>query len=242
MDYLVFRLYGAMASWGDIAVGEIRDTRDYPSRSALLGLLAAALGITRQQAAEQQQLFASCRFAVKRCSSGAYLQDYHTAQVSPRQNKVVYYTRKDELERDALRLNTSLSKREYYADLDVQVAVSLTPESVYSLEQLQQALYTPAFPLYLGRKSCPLSALLEPMMITQVTGYRAAFAAYQCQPIIVSSSEAYYWQGTVADFDPALESCQVQTLMRHDQPISRTPWLFEGAARIEHCYLPGEVG
>jgi CRISPR system Cascade subunit CasD len=47
MEYLLFRLYGPLASWGEIAVGESRHTATYPGKSALLGLLAAALGIRR---------------------------------------------------------------------------------------------------------------------------------------------------------------------------------------------------
>ena len=48
-EFLIFRLYGMMASWGDIAVGELRPTFDHPSRSAIVGLLAAALGIRRDE-------------------------------------------------------------------------------------------------------------------------------------------------------------------------------------------------
>jgi CRISPR-associated Cas5-like protein len=38
MDYLLFRLYGPMASWGEIAVGEIRHTASYPGKSAIIVL------------------------------------------------------------------------------------------------------------------------------------------------------------------------------------------------------------
>ena len=46
-DYLVFRLYGPLASWGQAAVGGDRPTGLQPTRSAILGLLGAALGIKR---------------------------------------------------------------------------------------------------------------------------------------------------------------------------------------------------
>ena len=48
-DYLLFRLYGPMASWGDIAVGEVRPSQTHPGRSAALGLVAAALGVERDR-------------------------------------------------------------------------------------------------------------------------------------------------------------------------------------------------
>ena len=50
-DYLVFRLYGPMCSWGDIAVGEVRPSTVHPAKSAILGLIAAALGIKRPDTA-----------------------------------------------------------------------------------------------------------------------------------------------------------------------------------------------
>jgi CRISPR system Cascade subunit CasD len=48
-QYLVFQLHGPMASWGVDAPGEVRHSHELPSRSALLGLLAAALGIRRDE-------------------------------------------------------------------------------------------------------------------------------------------------------------------------------------------------
>jgi CRISPR system Cascade subunit CasD len=45
--YLLFQLYAPLVSWGAPAVGEVRHTDTIPTRSALLGLLAAALGIPR---------------------------------------------------------------------------------------------------------------------------------------------------------------------------------------------------
>ena len=57
-EYLLFRLYGSMASWGDIAVGEFRPTFDHPSKSAVMGLIAAAMGIRRDEEERQRELAA----------------------------------------------------------------------------------------------------------------------------------------------------------------------------------------
>ena len=46
-QYLIFQLHGPMASWGVDAPGDVRHTHELPSRSALLGLLAAGVGIRR---------------------------------------------------------------------------------------------------------------------------------------------------------------------------------------------------
>ena len=55
-DYLIFRLYAPLASWGEAAVGETRPTATYPGKGAVLGLLGAALGIRRDDDAGQAQL------------------------------------------------------------------------------------------------------------------------------------------------------------------------------------------
>ena len=55
-DYLLFRLYGALASWGDIAVGNIRPSYGYPSKSSVIGLIAAALGVKRDKHEKQTEL------------------------------------------------------------------------------------------------------------------------------------------------------------------------------------------
>ena len=88
-DYLVFRLYGPLASWGEIAVGESRHSAAYPSRSALIGLLGAALGIERDDEAGQQALAAGYRFGVKLHAAGHPLRDYHTVQRGPELKRCV---------------------------------------------------------------------------------------------------------------------------------------------------------
>ena len=50
-----------------------------------------------------------------------------------------------------------LSSREYRCDAYYLVAVSAESDAPTDLESLAQALKTPVFPLYLGRKACPLA-------------------------------------------------------------------------------------
>ena len=67
MEYLVFRLYGPMASWGQAAVGGDRPTAMAPGKAAIIGLLGAALGVERDDEAGQQRLFDTIVVAVKPC-------------------------------------------------------------------------------------------------------------------------------------------------------------------------------
>lgn len=251
MDILLFRLYGPMASWGEIAVGENRHTAFYPSKSALLGLLGAALGIDREDEEKQNQLQLGYAFAIELFSAGHLLRDYHTAQVPDSAGKFSYRTRRDELILGKQRLGTILSSREYRCDALALVAVRALPDAPFSLVEIREKLLKPVFHLYLGRKSCPLAVPLSPQLLTDQAHYLAAFKAYRHQPLLPSSKQSdgnlserdrhwlaiskerhYYWEGAPCDFSDTLDLTYTQTRVRHDQPLSRKRWQF--MPRQEH--------
>lgn len=190
MQFLMFRLYGPMASWGEIAVGESRHTAAYPGKSALLGLLAAALGITRSDELMHQEMAAEYRFGVKVISTGHLLRDYHTTQVPDAVGKAQYHTRRDEIVKGKSRLGTSLSSREYRCDALFIVAAGTGDNPPFGLEELSEALLNPRFHLYLGRKSCPLAAPLNPRIV-EAQGLSGAFDAYKHGALHLSSAFMY---------------------------------------------------
>ncbi|EKO3870297.1 type I-E CRISPR-associated protein Cas5/CasD [Vibrio harveyi] len=239
--YLVFRLYGPMASWGQPAVGGERHTGMMPSRSALLGLLGAALGIKRENDAQLENLRQSVLFGIKQVTSGALLRDYHTTQVAANNNKIHYHTRKQELEMG--KLATVLSSRDYRCDGLWIIAVSLTKQSAFTLGQLQQALLKPTYPLCLGRKSCPPALPLMPKILTSCSLKQALDSPF---PAITNSNKSdqywlsggskhsvatYYWQGDKEWLDDLGENVVITT-QPWDEPVSRARWQF--ASRAMH--------
>lgn len=248
-DYLLLRLYGPLASWGEIAVGESRHSAVQPSRSALLGLLAAALGIERSDDAGQQALTQGYRFGIKLECPGMPLRDYHTVQFGVAPRKTHFRSRRQELYAD--KVGTLLSTREYRCDSLALVAVEALPEAPYSLEQLAEALQRPHFPLYLGRKSCPLALPLAPRRasaatlreVLDETPQGSLLALLERQPEQRWPSPAdrrafrlgqarYYWEdGMNAGMEASFDS------WRHDQPLSRRRWQF--APRREWVALQG---
>lgn len=173
-EFLTFQLYGPMAAWGDIAVGEARPTSLHPSKSSIIGLVAASLGIPRStknnthadEQAEQDllNLAQNLGFAVCVGASGSPLRDYHTAQVPSSKKNQTFYTRRDEL--SEIKLNTILSSRDYRCDPFYRIVLwRRRDELSFSLQKIQKALAFPHFPLYLGRRSCPLSLPLNPEII-----------------------------------------------------------------------------
>ncbi len=251
MDILVFRLYGPMASWGEIAVGESRHTANYPGKSAIIGLLGAALGIARDEEQKQQQLQQGYALAVELLTAGHLLRDYHTTQVPDSVGKFTYRTRRDELILGKERLGAILSSREYRTDALALVAVRALADAPFTLAEIQTALLQPKYHLYLGRKSCPLAAPLQPQLITDQLNYYDAFKAYQHKPMLPTSIASdgtlakrdyewlgrpndrhYYWEGLPEDFSDTLDLTRRQTRTRHDQPLSRKRWQF--MPRQEH--------
>lgn len=237
-EYLVFHLYGPMASWGDVAVGEYRNTDDSPSRSAIFGLLAAGLGIRRDEEERIEALSASYKMAVRVDAHGARLQDYHTTQVPPESSRVKkgspFFTRKDELETDPTRLNTILSTRSYVCNGAWTVYIWNVMETPpYSLGELVGALNAPKFVPYLGRKSCPLAM---PMSARVVTGNSLADVVAMTpipegglmEPLSLNVDTApVLWED---DMNTGL--VKNQTIMRRDLVTSRRRWQFGN--RAEH--------
>lgn len=168
MRYLAFPLYAPLASWGDVAVGEFRPSFNYPSRSAVLGLLGAALGLERSEEEAHAALSADYGVAVAMYEEGRLLRDYHTAQVPGASSlkKHPHRTRADELAVPRDELNTILSTRDYRQDAVSLVCLWCKHDSPrWTLDELRMALVEPRFVLYLGRKSCPPALPLKPEVV-----------------------------------------------------------------------------
>lgn len=126
---LVLRLAGPMQSWGVDSRFTRRSTEAFPTKSALVGLLAAAQGRRRSDPIED---LAELSVAVRVDQPGQLLHDFHTAH----------------------RGDTSmpLSHRFYRADAAFGAFIE-GPDDM--IDALAQAIVRPTFPLYLGRRSCP---------------------------------------------------------------------------------------
>lgn len=222
-DLLVFQLYGPLAAWGDIAVGEYRPSFAHPSKSAIIGLLAAALGIRRDEDERQRALADACSFAVRVDAMGTLLRDYHTAQVPSEKKGITRYTRYSELAVE--KLNTILSSRDYRCDAAYTVAISFRDGSAYSAQMLADALRKPVFVLYLGRKSCPLAIPLQPKVVS-ATNFKDAleshsFSTNDLPGIVTSSQTGVYWEnGIESGYD------REHVIARRDMPLSRKRWQF----------------
>jgi CRISPR system Cascade subunit CasD len=248
-DYLIFRLYGALASWGDIAVGVVRSSYRYPSKSAVIGLIAAALGVERDEHDKQTEL-AKLIFSVRVDVAGSPIEDYHTVQAPSEQSikndrTKEYWTRLDEIEAIKWRViqsqsNTEAgaiqSRRTYYCDSVYTVALCENDNDkinwqtfdqtlkISKVKDLIEFLREPRFVLYLGRKSCPIGLPLEPQIV-HAKNCRSAFQ--QAKFKFADELKNMLKQTTILQYytQEELEDIHMK-LTRRDQPVNRSIWQF----------------
>jgi len=247
-EYLVFRLYAPLASWGEAAVGESRPTASYPGRSAIIGLLGAALGVRRDDDEGQRRLRDSLGIAIKQRSPGSLLRDYHTVQVPASQSKVTYRTRRDELNAPTKIIHTILSSRDYRCDGLWTVALWLTPQAEVALEDLEQALKTPYFPLYLGRKACPPGAPLAPSRRTFARLRDALDVDFpslsgkepgeERRVLRLPENVLYAWEGAAELLDG--NGRGVESSEAWDDPLNRRRWQFGPRTEYRRVVRAGE--
>lgn len=174
--FLILRLDGPMQAWGTHTYEDFRPSNLYPTRSGLLGLIAACLGIERTDLDGQSRLAASIEFSVRIddrverfdreepiAKSGVKLPDFHTVldarKVDGKPNKFPV-----------------VSRREYLFDAAFTVAVGERPNGQFTLEQIAEALRRPCYTPTLGRRSCPPS---RPLLDAEVEAANAIDALRQ---------------------------------------------------------------
>lgn len=137
MATLLLRLAAPLQAWGTDSKFETRRTNREPTKSGVIGLVAAALGVRRDDDAALQRLN-RLRFGIRVDKEGKLLVDYHTAAN----------------EKDRADGKTTYQTWRHYLS-DAIFLVGLESEEEAWLCELQDALCHPAFPLFLGRRACP---------------------------------------------------------------------------------------
>lgn len=233
---ILFTLWAPMAAMGDVAVGERRAAFDRPGRSAVMGLIAAALGLQREDDDGHSALDAGYALALQVLSPGGLLQDYHTVQAPVARKGAVWPTRAAALAAD--KVETLLSLRDYRADPVVTVALVARQDPRWPPSAVAAALLRPAFALYFGRKACPLGLPPRPLVFEGqrlAPGFAAVHAARPeperrvIDALGLDDAEAtVYADRDIADADLLADDYQVLRVeRRRDRPVSRRRWQFE---------------
>lgn len=161
-DFLILKLAGPMQAWGGHTFEDKRPSHDFPTRSGLIGLLAACMGLDRRDSQAQSTLARSIRYAARSDArvlerqawdeakrkplAPVKLVDYHTIRKARRAN------------RPPKEGETVQSWREYLFDAVFTVAIGTMPNAtIRSLDELEAAVRKPVYTPFLGRRACPLS-------------------------------------------------------------------------------------
>ncbi len=236
--YLTFQVYGPFAAFGSIAAGEIRGISASPAKSAILGLVAGALGVDRFDDQMHRNLAESYNMAVRMDAPGRILRDFHTIQSSRPGKGVVPNNRREELESGAP-INTITSRRDYLNDAACMVCLKASKSPPYSLEDLAQALECPIYMPYIGRKSCPLGLPLAPVIIE---GQSFQDVLMQRPPdrlflkSIVSSEDSGRENRVRLFWEDEQRHSSIHAVPRRDVPVNKKGWQF--AERLE---LQGDI-
>lgn len=148
MKTLILKTEG-MSAYGLQTFDVHRKINHFPTRSAVIGLLGAALGITRKQHDQLYTLSNKLKIAVQVNNVGQKIVDYHTVQNfrSPM---------------GKIQKGTKPTYREYWCDSEHSFAISADEDTI---ELLTRKVKSPVFTLFQGRKSCPLTRPLFDMIV-----------------------------------------------------------------------------
>lgn len=143
---LFLRLEGPLQAWGNQeSKFVVRRTAEAPTKSGMIGMFCAALGIPRVQAeGEWLSKLNTLQMGVRSDKLGIRWWDYHTVGAGMRM-RIAEGEGKT-------KPGAMLTRREYLCDASFLVALQGEPELIGELEQ---AIREPKWTLYLGRKSCP---------------------------------------------------------------------------------------
>lgn len=136
MKTLTIRLTAPLQSYGNEATFDRRTSSDYPTKSAVIGMIAAALGYSRND--KRIQELNKLQFAVRIDQSGKILTDFQTVEWKPNTRKITY--------------------REYLQDAVFVVAIG---GDTSDIDRIKYALTHPCYALFLGRRSNAPAGVLK---------------------------------------------------------------------------------
>lgn len=187
--FLIIKLDGPMQAWGGHTYEDFRPSHLFPTRSGLLGLIGACLGLDRKDTAGQSHLADSLDFTVRSdqvavCAARdsmppkqpLKLPDFHTVLDA---RKVDGSTNKFPV----------VSRREYLFDAVFTVAIGVRADSSITIEQLTNAVQRPAYTPSLGRRSCPVARPLYESMVDAADG-RDALSGVAGSGLVYSEAAA----------------------------------------------------
>lgn len=194
---LFLRLEGPMQAWGDQqSKFVVRRTAEAPTKSGVIGMLCAALGVSRSEVAgEWLPKLGALRMGVRIDCPGVRWWDYHTVGAG-----MLMRIAKGE---GKTKFGAMLTRREYLCDASFLVVLQGEQGLI---AELDAAMKAPKWTLYLGRKSCPPS---RPLLEHPTVGF----------PDLLSALKSIPWRKRLkGDSSPQTVECLLDWNPTHEQP------------------------
>lgn len=137
---ILLKFSAPLQAYGTSSHFETRHTDYYPSKSAVIGMIAGSLGYRRDETEKIKRL-KDINFAVRVDQEGTLLRDYHTAKK---------YKANGDFER------TYVTNRYYLQDAIFVVGISSEDEGL--MAEIEEGLKYPYFQNFLGKRSLPPTA------------------------------------------------------------------------------------
>jgi CRISPR system Cascade subunit CasD len=221
MPTLLLRLMGPMQSWGTTSRFDQRDTGKEPSKSGVVGLLAAALGIDRENWTDLEPL-TRLSMGVRHDRPGVISQDYQTAGCAKTDTII---------KADGTPSKDGVVSHRFYL-ADASFLVGLECKEISPLERIHAALRDPVWPLALGRKSYVASESIFMESGLQDTPLRDILTRW---PWIATQRK---WEELPEKLLISYESEDGSGVLKMDQPLSSFAERRFGARFVRSEWIP----
>jgi CRISPR system Cascade subunit CasD len=210
-DTLAFLIDAPLQSWGASSKFQRRETESWPTKSALIGVLAAALGIDKNSPDEAGRLspLAALTFSVFRWTKPAAvtrLTDFHTIGGGYDKAKPAEKLHIPCKAGDGSPFGTVITRRTYLTDARF---IAIFQGERATLETAAAALLDPVWGIWFGRKTCIPAEPLSPVIAASP---RDALAALM-QALGNDPAE-------IPDLEGLTESPGPGTFYQADQPVA----------------------
>lgn len=175
MPSISFYLDAPMQSWGTSSKFQYRETGAFPSKSAVIGLVAAALGIDKNRPDETAQLAPICnlRFTAVKLPKPHPVNrftDFHTVGggYTPKDGRdstsweamMCNHKASGGIKKTSGSPDTVITRRSYLTDAAFAAILEGNDEAL--LKKIQLALLDPVWGIWFGRKTCLPATPLTP--------------------------------------------------------------------------------
>ena len=147
MRFVLARLRAPLQSWGTQSAHRDRGTERFPTKSGVIGLVANALGRSREDTIDD---LASLTMAAGEVVPGRIAYDFQTVGGGYDWWKHMITHKDIVAAQEKIQKSTIMRRKSYLEDADFLVALSGNDELV---GEIAEALENPARPIFLGRKA-----------------------------------------------------------------------------------------